>query len=331
MDEKKKRFEFSDWRMPILFACMVVVLAVASKGVFLQKNNILNLFSQNAVIGIIAIGQFIVILSGGIDLSVGSLLSFTTVLYVYNQQIGVLPSVLITLAAGIGIGALNGILVTKFKITPFITTLATMEVIRGAVNIMVNGHIIYDIKPEFLKLGEIKLFGISAVVYIWIALAVAFILLLKYTATGVSFYSIGGNERTSLLSGLNTDKYKIVAYMLSGVLTAIAGILYTTRLQLGSPNVGASFSMDAITAVVIGGAALTGGEGKLLNAMLGVLILGMLNNFMNIIGIPSEMHVGIKGAILVITVFLNNSTTFHEWNLKRKAGRSLPGGPKKSL
>lgn len=321
-----KHLKSAELRMPIVFILVVIILAIASKGVFLRSNNIINLFAQNSIIGVIAIAQFLVILTGGIDLSVGAMVAFTSLAYVMFQNMGLLFCMTLAIAAGCVMGLINGILVTKLRIIPFMATLITMGIFRGLAYIIVNGRVQYNIEPIFLSLNGIRGWSVPLLVYIWLFLAVVWIIVMKYTRFGVTMYSTGGNEKASRLSGLNTGKIKILAYMFSGILCGVAGILYTGRLALADPGLGDSFGMDSITAVVIGGAALSGGKGKLANAVFGVLIFGMLNNFMNIVGIPSAMHVGIKGLILVLTVYLNNVDIFERIKRKRGIVRTLNSG-----
>lgn len=324
MQEKQHVFRVSEWRMLIIFTIMVLVLSIASDGVFLKKSNIINLFAQNAIVGVITIGQFLVIVSGGIDLTVGSTVAITSIMYVLFQEMGLAFSIVLAVIIGILIGIINGLTVTKMKIIPFIATLITMGIVRGFAFLVVNGRVIYDIKPIFLSINKMKILSIPLLVYIWILLAVIWIIILKYTKIAVNLYSTGGNEFVAKLSGVNTDKVKVLSYVCCGALCGISGILYTGRFALADPNTGINYGMDSITAVVIGGASLAGGEGKLSNAILGVLILGMLNNFMNIVGIPSAMHVGIKGFILVITVLLYN-TDIYKYLIKRRNRNKLLG------
>ena len=160
------------------------------------------------------------------------------------------------------------------------------------------------------------------IVYVWLALVIVFVVIMRYTQFGVLTYSTGGGEKSSKLNGVNTNRIKLLAYVICGVLCGIAAILYIGRLALAEPGAGETFGMDSITAVVIGGAFLTGGVGKLSNAFLGVLILGMLNNFMNIVGIPSAMHVGIRGFLLVVTVYLYKTNVFDRLSVRQRSLRT---------
>lgn len=310
MSQSKKRrnplLVLFEYRMFIILVLMFIILAIASQGLILQKNNLISLLTQNSIIGIVAIGQFLVILTGGIDLSVGSVLMISSLCYVSVQQIGVPASILLSICVGLAFGFSNGQAVTRLKINPFIATLAFSQIATGLGYIMVNGQPIFNVASSFLAMGQFKIGGMSVYVYLWLLLCLAFALVLQFSGFGVRLYCVGGNEQTARLSGLSSARVKTAAYMLSGALCGLAGALYTSRLQLADPTIGGNFSMDSITAVVIGGASLAGGEGKLHNTLLGVLILGMLNNFMNIIGVPSSMQVGVKGCILIATVLLNH-------------------------
>ena len=296
---------WSEYRLVIILLLMAAVLTVSTKGLFLQKSNIVNLFNQNAMLGIIAIGQFLVILTGGIDLSVGSVMMMCSVAYVLFQDIGVVPSMAMSVLLGAAFGLINAVLTTRLKINSFITTLGTMTIAEGLGYIFVDGHTVFNIKKEFLLLGKMKIASISIYVYFWIFAAIVIIAILKYTSFGVKLYSTGGNASASRLSGIHTDRIIGSSYIISGLLCGIVGILYTSRLSVGDPSVSGTFNTDSITAVVIGGTSMAGGEGSLFNVCLGVLILGMLSNFMNTIGVPSALHVGLKGCILIATVLLN--------------------------
>lgn len=296
---------FSQYRLFMILLLMAAILSVATKGVFLHKDNIINLFTQNAMLGIIAIGQFLVILTGGIDLSVGSVMMMTSVFYVRFQSLGAVACATLAILLGTAFGVMNALLITKMKINPFITTLATMAVAEGLGNIFVDGHTIFNIQPSFLAIGRIKIASVSIYVFFWIAIAVIMALILRYTSFGIKLYSTGGNASVAYLSGIKTNRVISAAYIISGLLCGVVGVLYTAKLCVGDPTIAGTYNTDSITAVVIGGTSMAGGEGKLFNIVLGVLILGMLSNFMNTMGVPSALHVGVKGCILIATVLFN--------------------------
>lgn len=305
---RKKSFvtkALEEYRLFIILVVMIIALQIATKGLFLQKANIINLFNQNAMLGIIVIGQFLVILTGGIDLSVGTVMMMCSVIYVLNQQLGPLVSAAIAILMGTLFGFINAILITKLKINSFITTLGTMTIAEGVGYVLVDGHTIFNIDNSFLAIGSVRIASVSLYVYIWIALVIIMVCILKFMNYGVEIYSSGGNVSAARLSGINTDRVVGLAYVISGLLCGIVGVLYTARLCVADPSVSGTFNTDSITAVVIAGTSMSGGKGNLTHTFIGVVILGMLGNFLNTIGVPSALHVGIKGIILIIMVLLN--------------------------
>lgn len=292
-------------RLIVITLLLVVIMTILTDGAFLQPANLSNLLSQSAIVGIITIAQCIVILTAGIDLSVGAVLAASSLAYVFYQEIGVFPSIVLALLVGAFFGFLNGFAITKFKLTPFIVTLAVMEISRGLALTAVDGEPLFQIDPAFLVLGELRPLGISLQVYIWLILALLASLFLSHSRWGKEIYATGGNEKAAKLSGVNTIRIKVLVYTISGVLSAIAGILFTSRLAIGEPTAGGLYNLDSIAAVVIGGVALSGGEGKLRNAMLGVLIFAMLNNFMNLVGVSPFYQQGLKGIIVILAILIN--------------------------
>lgn len=305
---KKKSFVnkvLNEYRLFAILVVMVIALQIVTNGLFLQKGNVINLFNQNAMLGIIAIGQFLVILTGGIDLSVGTVMMMCSVIYVLNQQLGAPVSAAIAIVIGVLFGLINAVLITKLKINSFITTLGTMTIAEGIGYVLVDGHTIFNIDSSFLTLGSIKIASVSLYVYIWIALTVIMVCILKFMNYGVELYSAGGNVSAARLSGISTDRVVGSAYVISGLMCGIVGVMYTARLCVADPSVSGTFNTDSITAVVIAGTSMSGGKGKLSHTFFGVVILGMLGNFLNTIGVPSALHVGIKGIILILMVLLN--------------------------
>ncbi len=295
----------NEYRLFVILVIIIIALQAATHGLFLQKGNIINLFNQNAMLGIITIGQFLVILTGGIDLSVGTVMMMSSVIYVLYQDLGPLLSAIISILAGTLFGLINAVLITKLKINSFITTLGTMTIAEGVGYVLVDGHTIFSIEDSFLKLGQIRIFSVSLYVYIWIALTAVMIFILRYMTYGIKLYSAGGNVSATRLSGINTDAVVGSTYVISGFLCGLVGVMYTARLCVADPSVSGSFHTDSITAVVIAGTLMTGGKGKLSHVFIGVLILGMLSNFMNTLGVPTALHVRIKGIILILMVLLN--------------------------
>lgn len=294
-----------EYRLFSIFIIMALILEFATQGLFFHQKNIINLFNQNAMLGILSIGQFLVIVTGGIDLSVGTVMMMCSVFYVMFQNLGAPASALLSILLGTLFGLINALMITKAKINSFITTLGTMTIAEGIGYVLVNGHTIFKIDKTFLTIGKLKFLGASVYDYIWIFLLVLMLVIIQLTPYGIKLYSTGGNASATRLSGVNTDGMIASVYIISGFLAGVVGVLYTARLATGDPSVSGTFNTDTITAVVIAGTSMLGGEGKLYNVFLGVLILGMLSNFMNTVGIPSSLHVGVKGVILVFTVLMN--------------------------
>jgi len=294
-----------EYRLIVLMALLIVLMTAMTDGTFLQWGNIRNLLSQSAIVGILTIAQCLVILTGGIDLSVGAIMAAASLAYVIQQDIGLMLSILLAVAVGALFGAFNGFFVTRIKLTPFIVTLATMEIARGLSSTAVRGEPIFNIRSEFLTFGSMRPLGIPLQVYVWIVLVLATWFLLHRTTWGKAVYATGGNERAAKLSGIDTRRTKMSVYVYAGLLCAIAGILFTSRLAIGEPSAGDSYNLDSIAAVVIGGVALSGGEGKLSHAMIGVLIFAMLNNFMNLLGVSPFYQQALKGIIIILAIYVN--------------------------
>lgn len=287
---------------------LIVLVSVINPG-FLQANNLLNLLKQLTVNGFIAFGMTFVILSGGIDLSVGSILALSSVLTLglYNAGVGMFFSILIGILLGGILGMINGILITKGKLAPFIVTLAAMTIYRGMTLIYTNGRPIAGDKENYLFkfLGRGLILNIPfPVILFFIAFAILYIILNK-TAFGRKVYAVGGNEKASFISGINTDKVKIIIYTISGVMASIAGLILASRLNSAGPQAGVSYEMDAIAAVVLGGSSMTGGKGRLSGTLIGAIILGVLNNGLNLLGVSSFYQQIVKGIVILLAVLID--------------------------
>lgn len=301
-----------------MFILLVVVLAVLGivEPKFLAGNNIANIFKQIATNAILAAGMCFVILTGGIDISVGATLALVGAISVDLIRMGVhiVFVVLIALAIGAVVGLFNGVFIAKFKLQPMIVTLATMSICRGLTYIYTKGSPItlntaLSSGKVYKWIGSGSLFGKIPFPLILVILifAVSFYILNK-TAFGRRVYAVGGNEDAARLSGINTVWTKIMAYVTCGIMAAIAAIIISARVSSAQPNAGESYEMDAIAAVVIGGTSLRGGEGKVLYTIIGALIIGMLNNFLNLIGVDSYYQIVVKGVVILIAVLADAKT-----------------------
>ena len=269
----------------------------------------MNLLRQLIINGFIALGMSYVILTGGIDLSVGSTLAFTSAIFAGLMQNGMnaILAILISLVLGAFLGFINGLFITKGKLAPFIVTLATMTIYRGATLVYTDGRPIAGKRDDFLFafLGRGKVFGIPFQVILFIIFFIILIIILKKTAFGRKVYAVGGNEKASFISGINIDKVKIYVYTISGILATISGLVLTSRLNSAQPTAGSSYEMDAIAAVVLGGTSMTGGSGSLVGTLIGILILGVLNNGLNLLGVSSFYQQIVKGVVILLAVLVD--------------------------
>lgn len=272
---------------------------------FLLLQNQLNILMQVSTIGIIALGMTLVILSGGIDLSVGSVLAMVGVFVVMalNASESIFVAVLTALAVGAFVGFLNGLLVAKAKIAPFIATLGMMAGARSIALYTTNGGSIAGQVDGFTNISNTKVGLVSLPVIIFLTLTLCVYLLMKKTRFGRYVYAVGSNEKASLLSAIRVDRIKIGVYSLCGFLVGIAALIETSRLNsISSSSSGNLYELDAIAAVIIGGTRMTGGKGKVIGTLFGVLILGVLNNTMNLMNISPHLQGLVKGLIIIIAV-----------------------------
>ena len=292
----------------IIFAVIVSVLNPR----FLTHANILNVLRQTSINSIIAIGMTLVILTGGIDLSVGSILAFCGAVMASLLNAGHNPilALIVTLALGLVFGFFNGFLVSKMKLQAFIVTLVTMTFLRGATLVFTEGKPITvdDGGLLFENIGGGYLFDIPIPIYIMIALFVAGHYLLMHTKFGRYTYSIGGNEEATKLSGINVDKVKMWVYGLCGMLSALAGVILTSRLYSAQPTAGSGYELDAIAAVVLGGTSLAGGVGRVTGTALGALIIGVLGNALNLLNVSSYYQMMIKAIVILIAVLIDRKS-----------------------
>ncbi len=299
---KTIRSRWADYGFMIAFVILLIISA-SVVDVFFTQRNLSNLFRQIVTNGLVSLGQLVVILTGGIDLSVGSIVSLSGILASGLQENMALSlAISIALAAGIAVGALNGFLVARFKLPPFIVTLATMSAIRGAVYVYSEIPKVPS-NPAFRALlggGFIGPIPIPAIIML-----ISYILMwifLNRTKAGRAIFAIGGNEEAVRLAGINVGRNIMLAYILSGFFSGLAGVILASRLAIAQPSVGAAYELDAIAACVIGGAILGGGGGGVIGTFGGVLTLGLIDNLMNLFGVQTYYQQIVKGLIIVFAV-----------------------------
>ncbi|NDW13623.1 ribose ABC transporter permease [Bacteroides sp. 214] len=300
---------------------MVVVMTFLSDN-FATSDNLFNVLRQVSVNLCISVGMTMIILTGGIDLSVGSILAFSGAIAAGFLRNGIslpgtdtfigftfLGCILAALVVGGALGFFNGLMVTKFKVPPFVATLAMLTIARGLTMLYTNGYPITGLGDKFSYLGTGWFLGVPMPVWIALIIILGFIFFIRKSKTGRYIYAIGGNEKATLLSGININKVKILVYTLTGVLCAVAGLLVTARLDSAQPNAGSGYELDSIAAVVIGGTSLSGGKGTIMGTVIGALIIGTLNNGLVLLDISPFWQQVVKGFVILLAVVMDRMNT----------------------
>jgi len=294
----------------ILVLLGIIIIGFIASPNFLTGRNASNVITFSAIIAVLAVGQFFVILTGGIDLSVGSTVALSTVVTAMLLKAG-LPAgvaVITTLAACASVGLINGLLVVWLGLAPFIATLATLSMVQGLSYIIQSTSLIQISNQNFITwFSDGSILGIPNPVLIFVVLMLIAAFVSKYSTFGRRLYAIGGNREAARLSGLPVNRDLLVTYTVSGLLAGLAGQLAAAQLLQGSSLVGQGYELDAIAAVVVGGASLFGGRGDPISAVVGVIIIATITNIMNLIGISSQPQLVIKGAVIILAVFLSSA------------------------
>ena len=295
--------------IPFIRLILLVVVISVLNTAFLDLSNLLNLLRQVSINGLIAFGMTFVILTGGIDLSVGSILALSSAFTAILITSGLDPIValIVGVLGGFLLGVFNGVLVTFGSMAPFIATLATMTIFRGLTLVITDGNPITDLGDSYLfqLFGKGYFFGIPVPAVTMIIVFIVLAIILQKTTFGRHTYAIGGNEVASKISGIKVNKVKILIYGISGLMSALAGAILTSRLNSAQPTAGTSYELDAIAAVVLGGTSLTGGKGRIVGTLIGVLIIGVLNNGLNLLGVSSFYQQVVKGIVILIAVLID--------------------------
>jgi len=287
-------------QIPLLALIVLIAVSALVSDRFLSLQNISNVLIQTSIMAVVVIGMTLVIVGGGFDLSVGSVVALSGCIAAYvvrdvDTTLGIVVGTLI----GTAVGVVNGLIVTKLRVNPFIATLGTMVLVRGAVLLITDGRPVYDLPEGFTAIGGGNLFGVHYLIWILALLFVIFHWILHRTPYGVRVFASGGNREAAFLSGIDVDRVTISTFVWCGTLAGIAGVLLAARLESGNPTTGEFYELTAIAAVVLGGASLYGGEGKLYKSMVGVLIMVVLGNSLNIMGVPSYWQRVAIGVVIV--------------------------------
>ncbi len=290
--------------VPVLSFLALLLAGSVFTEVFLTERNLSNLLRQTVANGLISLGMLIVILTGGIDLSVGAVVALGGALFAgLTDSLGIVPALLVAVLAGAAAGLVNGFVISRFQLQPFIVTLATMGIVRGVVYIYTESPI-SPTHADFRALGSALLGPLSIGMVIMLACYLLAGLYLNRTAMGRATVAIGGNAEAVRLAGVNVPRTITAAYGISGLLSALSGAILVSRLGIAQPSLGAAYELDAIAACVIGGAVLGGGGGSVTGTLFGVFTLGIINNLLNLLGVKSFYQDIVKGSVIILAVLL---------------------------
>ncbi|HZE34054.1 MAG TPA: ABC transporter permease [Actinoallomurus sp.] len=304
-----------------------VILTIASP-VFLTSTNLLNVGLATSVAALLAVGQTYVIILAEIDLSVGAALGFSAVVTaLVLRSHGLLPALVAGIAVGVAVGLINGLLVTKARMPSFIATLATMSVLGGLSLQLTSGNPVAVTDYAFQGIGQDRVAGIPVPVLIMLVVFAVFGFVLARTRYGRFVYATGDNAEAARLSGVRTQRVKVLAFVISGVLAALAGFILTARLSTAEPTAGTGLELEAIAAVIIGGTSLAGGRGTLVGTLVGALVLGVIDNGMNLLDVSPFLQDVVKGLVILLAVFLDRNLDALRGLVTRRSG---PGDAKSS-
>ena len=290
-----------------LIVAAVFVFMIFASPVFLTEGNILSVLLSLSIESIMAVGMVVLMVGGGFDMSVGSILGFTGIILgkLLTNGIPTVPAVLLALIVGVVIGLWNGFIIAKIKINPFVTTLASLSIFRGLSYVFTSGRNISGLPDAFQAIGQARYFGVQLPIVYAVVLLIIGEIVLRNSRFFRQYYYIGGNERAARLSGISVDWMTIIAYMLTGVLAAWAGIVFTARMGSASCQAGTGWELRVITAVILGGASLKGGAGTVLGTFLGVLLMALLSNALVLLGVDIYWQQFVVGVVLISAVMID--------------------------
>ncbi len=302
----KKRSRFVEGNLLIIVVFLIIILSFASKN-FFTTNNIRNLVRQTSVNGIIALGMTFVIISGGIDLSVGSIVGVASIVVskLLASGMAIFPSVMIAILVCTLLGMINGLIIHYGKVPPFIATLGMMQAARGIVMLLSNARMIAGLPKAFTNFSQSLVLGLPSLFFVWLLVILVTFVVTTQMIFGRNIFAYGSNVEAAKLSGINVARVTVSVYAISGLLSGLAGVLMTSRLANGIPTAGQGYEMDAIASAVVGGASLSGGSGTILGTVLGALLISVIQNGGNLLGINSFILQIIVGVLIVASVWID--------------------------
>ena len=308
---EKKSFDIKKFLMKyvmyLFLILMCIVLTVASDK-FLTVTNLMTIIKQISIQSIVAIGMTMIIISGNIDLSVGSLVALCSVsgAMIMNKGLPMIAAVIASVIIGALVGFITGGVTAKLKLHSFLVTLSLMTALRGLAQTMTNGRPVAGLPSAFGKIASASIGPVPLLVIYMIVLYAIFMYVMKYTAFGRSIYAVGSNQESARLSGINIEMVKTMVFVISGALCGIAGVLLTAQVRSGDPTCANAWEMDTIAGAIIGGTDMNGGEGKLGGTIIGLLFVGILANGMVLLGVSAYMQSVIKGLVIFMAVIINS-------------------------
>lgn len=308
---KKIISNFIEHRIIILIALVCIVM-FAINGSFLSFTNIISILMKISIEGIIVIGMAYLIILGEIDLSVGEIMGLSCFFVIFFQQFGIIPGVIAGIACGLVVGIINGILVVKAKLPSIAVTLGMMIFLNGMIFVLTKLDSISGTNPEFSKIAVTSVAGIPAFIFVMILLIILFELILRKTSYGRNIYAVGGNVQASRYANIKVNKIKISAFILTGILSGLAGVFLVSRFNIASGALGATTPLFVITAVLIGGVSLSGGEGNVFKAFQGLLLVGVVENAMIMLKLYSSVKLIVMGLLLILTLIVDSIHTTKE-------------------
>lgn len=305
-DTKRTKALISEYFIFVIFIALVIVLACL-KPSFIQPGNLVNILKQASINGILAFGMMFVIIAGGFDMSVGSTVAFTGVLAAMlgQGQYPLIVPLLVAMLAGLAVGVVNGVGVAVGDLPPFIMTLGTMTAVRGLALLISNGKPVIGISAEYKAVAASSVLGVPMLAVFLVVIIIICSFVLAKTVYGRRVYACGGNLLAARVSGINTTRIRISTFAIAGLLAGLSGFLMTSRVTIGQPNAAESYEMDAITACVVGGVSMSGGVGKSWGVVVGCLLITVIANGLDIMGVSSHWQKIVKGAIIVLAVLLD--------------------------
>lgn len=315
----------SRFQKPLILLVVMLLLTILQPGVFFTLGNFRSILLAISIYGIMVCGTIYTILLGGIDLSVGAIAAMSgawavTIIVDHNfSTTGVIIGIAVGLLSGIIVGIVHGIIVSKFDVPPFLITLASQNIVYGIAQLLTGNKVINCLEPAcFTFIGGGRLFGIPFSVIIFVIIALISYFLMNKTVFGRKVYAVGGNREASDLSGVSSQNITVIAYALSGLTAAISGIVLASMNQQAIAKAAQGYENDVLTAIVVGGTSLMGGEGSLQGAMFGALLVGIINNGLRLMGVPSTYHSVVKGIVIIIAVAVDAYSRHKNSGLQRK-------------